>query len=263
MVDMSTNRAAALPAAGASVPGRPDRRARRRQQTIEEILVIAADLMTEEGVNGLSLAGIARRLGVQPPSLYKYFPSLTAVYDELFRRGQAEQLAIMRNALSAAAPGLTALTAGLEASGRWLLAHRAIAQLMFWRPVPNFDPSAEAFAPSAEMVAQQRAAMADAVAAGELGPEADSDEAIDLVSMLIVGVLSQAIANEPGLGWGEGRFTTQFPRLMKLLIAAYPPTPRPQSHVEPSDPAGAGEPAAVSPVLSADSQPPVTVGAHP
>ena len=58
MVDMSTNRAAALPAAAASVPGRPDRRARRRQQTIEEILAIAADLMTEEGVNGLSLAGI-------------------------------------------------------------------------------------------------------------------------------------------------------------------------------------------------------------
>ena len=128
---------------------RPDRRARRRQETIAEILDIATEIMTEEGVNGLSLAEIARRLGVQPPSLYKYFPSLMAVYDELFRRGQAEHLAIMRNALAAAEPGLAALTAGLEASGRWLLAHRAIAQLMFWRPVPNFEPSAEAFAPSA------------------------------------------------------------------------------------------------------------------
>src|SRR5471032_3394525 len=97
-------------------PTPPDRRARRRQETIEEILEIAQQIMTEEGVNGLSLAEIARRLGVQPPSLYKYFPSLMAVYDELFRRGQAEHLAIMRNALSAAAPGLTALTAGLEAS---------------------------------------------------------------------------------------------------------------------------------------------------
>ena len=52
-----------------------DRRARRRQETIEEILDIAADVMAEEGVNGLSLAEVARRLGVQPPSLYKYFPS--------------------------------------------------------------------------------------------------------------------------------------------------------------------------------------------
>jgi len=202
---------------------RPDRRARHRQETIAEILDIATAIMTEEGVNGLSLAEIARRLGVQPPSLYRYFPSLMAVYDELSRRGQAEHLTIMRDAMSAAEPGLDALTAGLEASGRWLLANRAIAQLMFWRPVPSFKPSAEASAPSVEVVALERAAMTDAVAAGQLGPEADSDEAVYLVSTLIVGVLSQAMANEPGLGWGEGRFTAQFPRLMGLLIAAYPP----------------------------------------
>ena len=50
------------------------------------------------------------------------------------------------------------------------------------------------------MVALERAALADAVAAGQPRPEGDSDEAIDLVSTLIVGVLSQAMANEPGLG---------------------------------------------------------------
>jgi hypothetical protein len=121
-----------------------------------------------------------------------------------------------------AEPGLAALTAGLEASGRWALANRATAQLMFWRPVPSFEPSAGAFTPSVEMVALQRAAMADAVAAGQLGPEADSDEAVYLVSTLIVGVLSQAMANEPDLEWGKGRFTSTFPRLMKLLVAAYP-----------------------------------------
>jgi hypothetical protein len=49
---------------------------------------------------------------------------------------------------------------------------------------------------------------------------------------------------------------------MKLLIAAYPPTPRPQSQAETSDPASAGGPAAVTSVLSAESQPTVTVGAH-
>ena len=224
---MSTEGAAAHAGPPRAAPRRPDRRARRRQETITEILDIATDVMTEEGVNGLSLAEIARRLGVQPPSLYKYFPSLMAVYDELFRRGQAEHLAVMREAMAGAEPGLDALTAALEASGRWLLANRAIAQLLFWRPVPSFEPSPEAFAPSAEMVALQRAAMADAVAAGQLGPEADSDEAIYLVSTLITGALSQAMANEPGLPWGQGRFTSQFPKLMKLLAAAYPPgTPR-------------------------------------
>jgi AcrR family transcriptional regulator len=203
-----------------------DRRARRRQQTIAEILDIAEEVMAEDGVNALSLAEVARRLGVQPPSLYKYFPSLMAVYDALFLRGQVEHLRVMGQAMTGASPGLEALTAGLEASGRWALAHPATAQLLFWRPVPSFEPSPEAFAPSIEMVALQRAALADAVSAGQLGAETDPDEAVYLVSTLIVGVLSQAIANEPQLEWGQGRFTGLFPKLMKLLVAVYPaPSP--------------------------------------
>ena len=224
-MSMSADTAATRPGAGAGPLTVPDRRARRRQQTIAEILAIATEVMTEEGVNGLSLAEIARRLGVQPPSLYKYFPSLMAIYNELFRQGQAEHLAVMREAMAGAEPGLAALTAGLEASGRWLLANRAIAQLMFWRPVPSFEPSPEALAPSTEMVALQRAALADAVGAGQLGPQADSDEAVYLVSSMITGVLSQAIANEPNLPWGQGRFTPLFRKLMSLLAAAYPAGP--------------------------------------
>jgi AcrR family transcriptional regulator len=205
----------------AVTPG--DRRARRRQETIAEILAIAEDVMTEEGVNGLSLAEVARRLGVQPPSIYKYFPSLMAIYDALFLEGQVEHLAVMRRAMDEAPPGLEALTRGLEASGQWLLAHRAKAQLLFWRPVPSFEPSPQAFAPSQEMVAIQRSALAEAVAAGQLGPGADTEAAILVVSVLITGVLSQAMANEPGVAWGEGRFTPLFPILMGLLVAAYPP----------------------------------------
>jgi AcrR family transcriptional regulator len=199
-----------------------DRRARRRQETIDEILRIANEVMTEEGVNGLSIAEIARRLGVQPPSIYKYFDSLMSIYNALFQRGQVEHLEVMRRAMGTADPGLPALTAGLEASGRWLLANRALAQLMFWRPVPSFAPSSDAFAPSVEMVDLQRTAIADAIAAGQLGP-ADLDEAVYVESVFITGVLSQAMANEPELDWGQGRFTPLFPRLMALLPALYPP----------------------------------------
>ncbi|HVA09827.1 MAG TPA: TetR/AcrR family transcriptional regulator [Acidimicrobiales bacterium] len=200
-----------------------DRRARRRQETIDEILDIAVTIMSEEGVNGLSLSEVARRLGVQPPSIYKYFPSLMAIYDELFLRGQSVHLEVMRNSMATADPGLDALIAGLDASGRWLLANRAKAELLFWRPVPKFEPSPEAMAISQEMVDIQRAALVDAVTAGQLGPGAASDEAVFLISTLIVGVLSQAFANEPDLEWGTGRFTPLFPKLMRLLVAAYPP----------------------------------------
>jgi AcrR family transcriptional regulator len=206
------------------VPARPDRRARRRQETIEEILDIALEVMAEDGVNGLTFSEVARRLGVQPPSLYKYFDSLMALYDQLFRRGMVTHLEVMRMAMEQAEPGLDALAAGLDASGRWLLANGPIAQLLFWRPVPRFEPSAESMAPSVEMVAIQRRALADAVAAGQLGPQADSEEALYVVSVFIAGVFGQALANEPERPWGTGRFTPLLPKLMDVLPALYPPT---------------------------------------
>ena len=109
--------------------------------------------MTEVGVNGLTLSEVARRLGVQPPSLYKYVDSLMALYDRLFRRGMQVHLEVMVAAMERADPGLDALAAGLDASGRWCLANGPIAQLLFWRPVPGFEPSEESMEPSLEMIA--------------------------------------------------------------------------------------------------------------
>src|SRR4029079_7656520 len=166
-------------------PTTADRRARRRQETIDEILAIAEDVMNESGVNGLSLSEVARRLGVKPPSIYKYFDSLLAIYDALFERGQRAHLAVMRTAMERAAPGLDALAAGLDASGRWALNHPATAQLLFWHSVPNFEPTPEAMAPSIEMVNLHRQALADAAAAGQLGAGADSDEALWITSILV------------------------------------------------------------------------------
>ena len=94
---------------------------------------------------------------------------------------------------------------------------------MFWRPVPSFEPTAQAMAPSVEMVRIQRQALADAAAAGQLGPGADSDEALWLTSVLASGVIGQAMANEPGVAWGKGRFTPLLPKLLGTLTALYPP----------------------------------------
>lgn len=189
---------------------------------MEEILDLAIDVMTEHGVNGLTLAEVARRLGVQTPSLYKYYPSIGAVYDALFARAASQNLHALREGMARGKPGLDSLTTGLEASGRWVLENQALAQLLFWRPVPNFEPSPEAFAPSKEIAGLQQQAIADAVAAGQLGPGA-LEEAGYMVAVLIKGVLTQAMANEPHLEWGTGRYTPLFPKLVQLLPAAYPP----------------------------------------
>jgi AcrR family transcriptional regulator len=206
-----------------TTPERLDRRALRRQETMREILDLSIEIMNEEGVNGLSLSEVARRLGVQPPSIYKYFPSLMAIYDALFMRGQIEHLDVLRDAMERAEPGLAALHAGLEASGRWAVEHPAEAQLLWWRPVPSFEPSPEAFEPSREMVQLQRSALSEAVAREELGPGALEEDAVYAVSILIAGIIGQAIANDPHAPWGEDRFSRWFDRLFSLLPALHPP----------------------------------------
>lgn len=203
-----------------------DRRTRRRLETIEEILDIAEAVMREEGVNGLSLSEVARRLGVQPPSLYKYFPSLMAVYDALFERGQRANTDAVLAAIAAAQPGLPALIAGLEASGRWALDNQAHAQLLFWRPIAHFEPSKQAMQPAFEEFAGLRQTLADAVRLNHLGPGADSDEALRVAITQLAGAIVLSAANEPHLPWGEGRFSPLFPQLMQLLPTLYPPLAR-------------------------------------
>ena len=203
-----------------------DRRRRRRAQTIDEIVGVAVEVMAQEGVAGLSLSEVARRMGIQPPSLYKYFPSKLALYDELFKRGAREALAAFRAAAARAEPGWAALTAGIEAIMRLGLDHQVAGQLLNWRPVPGFEPSAEAFAPAVEFVAEVRRLLQAAADRGELHPAAASEEGQALLSVLIAGVMSQQLANQPQASWDQGRFTRLTPRVLQLFQFAYPPQER-------------------------------------
>jgi AcrR family transcriptional regulator len=215
----------ATPAGGTSTA--LDRRARRRQQTIDEILDIAIQVMAEEGVAGLSLSEVARRMGIQPPSLYKYFPSKLALYDALFQRGARENLATFRAAAAQAAaraePGWAALLAGTEAIMRLGLDHQVVAQLLNWRPVPGFEPSPAAFAPSIQFIQEVRRLLQVAADRGELHPDAASEEGTALLSVLVTGVMSQQLANQPRASWDQGRFTRLTPQVLELFRCAYPP----------------------------------------
>jgi AcrR family transcriptional regulator len=64
-----------------------DRRQLRRAETIEQLVDVAVQVMAEQGAAGLSLGEVARRMGIRPPSLYVYFASKNAVYDDVFARG--------------------------------------------------------------------------------------------------------------------------------------------------------------------------------
>jgi len=154
-----------------------DRRVLRRSTTIEEILAAALAIMATDGVGALTMAELARRVSMQPPSLYKYFPSLLAIYDALFRRGQQQNLDALEAGMESAAPGLAAVRAGMVAAGRWAVENPVMAQLLFWRPIPRYEPTPEAFGPAVRIVELLRAGLEDAAGRGELGRGAASDGA--------------------------------------------------------------------------------------
>ena len=216
-----------MPTTAAAHPGtgnrKPDRRTRHREQTRSEILDHALQIMAEDGVAGLSMARLARAMGIRPPSLYKYYPSLLAVYDALFRRGQLANLETLRDGMRDAAPGLEAVARGMEATGRWAVANPVLAQLLFWRPVPGYQPSAEAFAPAGQVIDLLRSALADAAIRGQVHPDAATDAGMELLSIMHFGVISQHLANDADRDWDHGRYTRHHREIVPLFTKAYPP----------------------------------------
>jgi AcrR family transcriptional regulator len=215
---MATN-----PSSASSVPVEPDRRARRRRETIEEALDHAEQIMTEQGVGGLTVTEMARRMGVRSPSLYKYFSSLHAVYDALFARGLARLDAAMQSALSPTPASTEGLRVGVKAVVGWCVEHPGLAQLMFWRPVPGFEPSPETFDASVAQNRDLRADLAEAVRAGQLHPRADSDEAARILTVLISGLITQQMANQPGVDVETGLFTALTDEVFDMFLAHYDP----------------------------------------
>jgi len=198
-------------------------RAARRGRTIETILDRALEIMAEVGVGGLTMTMLARAMSIQPPSLYKYFPSVLAVHDALFLRGQQANLEVLDRGMGTAEPGLPALLAGLTATARWAVEHPVLAQLLFWRPVPGFVPSEAAFAPAVQLVGRLRQELATAAERGQLGPEATTDEALTVLASLHFGVLSQHLANQPGRDWSSSMYTQAYDRVLALFVAGYGP----------------------------------------
>ena len=195
----------------------------RRQAVVSEALDHAVDVMTELGVGGLTISEVARRTGMRGPSLYKYFPSLHALYDALFARGLAAETAAVKHAMEGHEPGLPRLRAGASANVRWCIENPALAQLLHWRAVPGFEPSPETFAASVEDVRELRAEFAEAVRRRHLAPGADSEDAVRLYTVVLSGLISQQLANQPGAGFEAGVFTRLTDEALDLFFDHYRP----------------------------------------
>jgi AcrR family transcriptional regulator len=197
-------------------------RALRREATMATILDRAVAVMADHGVAGLTMTRLAEAMGIKPPSLYKWFPSVLGVYDAVFARGQQANLEAFRAGVAGNEPGIVALFAGLTATAQWAVAHPVEAQLLFWRPVPDYRPSSQAMAPAEQLVSELREVVRTAVGRGQLGAGADTDNGLVVLSSLHFGVISQHLANEPNSTWKSGRYTRAHRRVVELYRSAYP-----------------------------------------
>lgn len=196
---------------------------RRRGRVVEEALDHAVEIMGERGAGGLTVSEVARRMGMRAPSLYKYFPNLHGLYDALFARGYAANGRAIDTAIDGLDPGWDAVQAGLRATVRWCVENPALAQLLYWRPVPGFRPSAEAFAASVDQMELLREALAAAVSRRELGPGAAEEPAVRLLTVLISGLVSQQMANDPDGGFDTGLFAGLTDTALAMFAAHHPP----------------------------------------
>ena len=165
----------------------PNRRLVRRQQTIEDALDAAVEIMERSGVGGLSMSEVARRLGMQQPSLYKYFSSLHALYDALFARGLRQTDEVVMAACELLPPGVVRIRAGGSAWVRWAVENPALSQLLVWRPVPGFTPAEETFSGSRDQMDVLRTEFAQAVHLRQLRADALSEEALRLYTVVLSG----------------------------------------------------------------------------
>ena len=66
------------------------RRERQREATVEEIKAVARGLMREQGTIDVRFTDIAKKMGMTPPALYRYFADRDALLTELIAEAYRE-----------------------------------------------------------------------------------------------------------------------------------------------------------------------------
>jgi AcrR family transcriptional regulator len=193
-----------------------DRRARRRQETVDEVVAAAWELVREQGLVGLSLRDLGERVGMRAQSLYSYFASKHEIYDAMFLQGNEAFLEWMRETSDPGTDG-SARPADLRR-----VAHRFFEfcvsdpvryQLLFQRTIPDFVPSERSYA-----VAQA----AYKLTVDWLAAVGIDQSGVDLWTAVLAGLVAQQLSNDPG---GD-RWLVLVDRAVDMLFTELVPAPR-------------------------------------
>ncbi|MGI9602450.1 MAG: TetR/AcrR family transcriptional regulator [Acidimicrobiales bacterium] len=172
-------------------PPRIDRRAARRQQTRQEIIEAAWDLVQTSGLAGLAMRDLGDRVGMKAQSIYSYFASKHDIYDAMFQEGnQAFQAAIDDTLDSAGTEPLAQARAMAHGFFAFCTSDPVRHQLLFQRTIPEFEPSPESFAVAERAYATMTAKLS------EIG--ITDPASVDVWTAVLTGLTDQQISNDPG-----------------------------------------------------------------
>lgn len=169
------------------------------------IVATAWDLARAHGIGGLSLHALAREVGIRQPSLYAYFESKHALYDAMFDDGN-RQLLERLDALELPGDRRAAVKAFMRAFVDFAVEDPARSQLLFQRPIPGFEPSAESYEHAQAVLSRA----VDLLQAAGLESQAD----VDCFVAMVAGLIDAQISNDPA---GD-RWTRHLDRLTDMYL---------------------------------------------
>jgi len=119
-----------------------DRRQQYREQTRQEAKRIALEQLASDGVAGISVNAIGKRMGVTGPALYRYFANRDALLTELISDGYHDLADTLEHAIASTTSKPAKLRAAARAMRAWALAapHRYL--LLFGTPIPGYEAPA-------------------------------------------------------------------------------------------------------------------------
>ena len=168
-----------------------DRKTERRSATRREIIDAGWRLAHDKGLAQVTLREVAALVGMRAPSLYTHFASKNAIYDAMFGDAWAQY---QENAKAAESEEPRASRAALRYYARvyfdFAVAVPARHQLMSLRTIPDFTPTAEAYAPSVAVMQDFAARMARHGVTGQ--------DDLDLFVAIVGGMVDAQLANDPG-----------------------------------------------------------------
>ncbi len=199
-----------------------ERRARNREEMRTGILEIAREILRDQGAMALNLNEIARRLGATTPALYTYFPSKSALYDELYRIGIGLLIDAEHDLRQATAAGWIRIERWFQLRVDFVDAHSDLYHLIFDTPVPGFTPSPESIEQIDVLYRAVAQNIEEVIGSGAMAPNLPLIEATDLLISMRLGIVASHLGRQRQLPTAE-RLDQLVPSIVEVLRVAWEP----------------------------------------